>query len=29
MGMSIEAVKAEAQELFAACGSCEQDCSKP
>ena len=26
MGVSIEDVKAEAQELFAACGGCEQRC---
>jgi hypothetical protein len=29
MGMSIEAVKEEAQVLFAACGGCEQSCDKP
>lgn len=29
MGMSIEAVKAEAQELFAACGECATGCDKP
>jgi (2Fe-2S) ferredoxin len=29
MGMSIEAVKAEAQELFEACGECATGCDKP